>query len=261
MRTLPVQGPWGRPSAVVVAYFDESGTHGDSGVFAIAGYVAAQEDWIRFETDWKRALRRAGISYFHMVEYENRRGPFASWSKEKRHEVLGDLLAAIKAHALIGLAGCVVVADFERVFRPALPTGHPYRDPYIFCLQVGMERIAHYFGPHLPRSEKIACVFEEKDKVAHSAARHYEAVKAHNEWGTLFGSISFGGKVDYIPLQAADVLAYESRKATMRLVTGGQGRERHSLSILRDGLAHECSYCDAEAMDKLLRQMRERGKL
>jgi hypothetical protein len=246
---------------LVVAFFDESGTHGDSGVFAIAGYVAAQEDWIKFETDWKRELRRAGISYFHMVEYENRRGTFATWSNKKRREVLGDLLRVIKAHALIGLAACVVVADFERVFRPALPAGHPYRDPYIFCLQVGMERIAHHFGPYLPQSEKVACVFEERNKVAYSAARHYEAVKGHNEWGTLFGSISFGGKRDYVPLQAADVIAYESRKAMMRLIAGERTRERYSLAMLRDGLAHECSYCDAEAMEKLLEQMRERGKL
>jgi hypothetical protein len=97
---LRVYGSCDRSNAVVVAYFDESGTHSGSGVFAIAGYVAAQEDWIKFETDWKRVLRSAGISYFHMVEYENRCGPFATWGEEKRHEVLTDLLAVIKAHGL-----------------------------------------------------------------------------------------------------------------------------------------------------------------
>src|ERR1700674_3683030 len=41
---------------MITAYFDESGTHRESAVFVLAGYLATDEDWDRFGMNWKRIL-------------------------------------------------------------------------------------------------------------------------------------------------------------------------------------------------------------
>ena len=55
------------------AYFDESGDPGDPRVkaFAIGGCIARQEQWPHFDRKWNRALADEGISWFHMVDFEN----------------------------------------------------------------------------------------------------------------------------------------------------------------------------------------------
>lgn len=38
-------------------YFDESGIHAQAPVIVVAGYVAPEQDWRRFEIKWKKILK------------------------------------------------------------------------------------------------------------------------------------------------------------------------------------------------------------
>jgi len=54
------------------AYIDDSGT-GDSEVFVLAGYIATEESWAAFSTDWQQLVNMKSrhyrqLSYFKMNE-------------------------------------------------------------------------------------------------------------------------------------------------------------------------------------------------
>jgi len=63
------------PSEVLVklvAYVDESGTHGkDSKVLIVGGWVALRDEWTQFCKDWQRVLNKYSAKYFHFREWSN----------------------------------------------------------------------------------------------------------------------------------------------------------------------------------------------
>jgi hypothetical protein len=57
--------------AMLIGYFDESGTHDQSAVTTIAGYVAKPEVWASVEAQWRQVLEpfaQKGLHTFHMVD-------------------------------------------------------------------------------------------------------------------------------------------------------------------------------------------------
>jgi hypothetical protein len=69
------------------------------------------------------------------------------------------------------------------------------------------------FGDTLPSGEKIACIFDENKLVAGkkpeclgAAVNHYSDLKNARGWDRLAGII-FENKREFVPLQAADMLA------------------------------------------------------
>lgn len=63
--------------------------------------------------------------------------------------------ATIRRDVLASVVGVIELEPYERFFRPALPPGHPYREPYLLCLQACMERANHWLGhPPVPEDER-----------------------------------------------------------------------------------------------------------
>src|SRR5258705_408694 len=100
---------------VLKAYLDESGIHQGSRICAIAGFVATQEEWEKIERLWSRALLDAGIDCFHMAEFENRKGPYAEWSKTRRYNLLDKLVEILKAREIVSVGSGIVTEDFGRL--------------------------------------------------------------------------------------------------------------------------------------------------
>jgi hypothetical protein len=50
-------------------YLDDTG-NGDQ---AVGGCVASTEAWRGFETSWRKALTEFSLTWFHAVDFENRR--------------------------------------------------------------------------------------------------------------------------------------------------------------------------------------------
>src|SRR2546423_862364 len=86
--------------ALVTAYFDATYNHPKANstkplVHSMAAYVAIKPYWNAFRRDWKRVLRKFGIDYFHMTEFEfalsqviadreiPTKNPFHGWPRER----------------------------------------------------------------------------------------------------------------------------------------------------------------------------------
>lgn len=86
------------------AYFDASGTEHDQPCLAVAGYVALAEQWIEFEKQWLARLQVEGLDCFHSTEVRSR------WKYDQPHldRLYRDLIAIISDN-VIRQFGCVMV--------------------------------------------------------------------------------------------------------------------------------------------------------
>jgi hypothetical protein len=234
-------------------YFDESGTHKDSNVVVVAGWVSTDIQWQRFSTAWTGVLRAAGLDppIFHMTDYESRRGQFAGWQQNKRVRVLQKLQGLIRRRTKQAIVAAVIVDAFAKGRRERkVPSNmSPYGFGVVECIKkVGQwADNAGYTGP-------IAYYFEDGNRwrshvlIATAEIERTPDFRARYR----FASWGFGFKDTMTPLQAADMLAYEIWKEAINgnLVTG-DGRLRPMRKSLRAmvDMVPRFSYYGAHAFD------------
>jgi hypothetical protein len=64
---------------VVWGYYDESGEYDGRGNLlnvTIGGCFASLDRWLKFDSEWQRALADHGLTYFHMTDLEAWNPPF-----------------------------------------------------------------------------------------------------------------------------------------------------------------------------------------
>src|SRR6266481_415092 len=90
------------PKTILTAYLDESGTHGESPIMVMAGYLGTAVQWARFEADWSVLLGRGGVTYVHAVDLFNRAAQFRSWKAEAINAFALELNQVIATHLELG---------------------------------------------------------------------------------------------------------------------------------------------------------------
>jgi len=222
--------------AMFAAYFDESGTK-DSKAIAVAGYISTVDQWKRFEGEWRDVLQEANIPFFHMAKYESRWGHYKPWSDFKRKMILEKLILAIRNRTRMPIGVAVSVADYEKVYGPS-----PLINVYTFCAlqcislvgkwaeRSGYQELIAYF---LESGAGYNCELDALTSlISGSDARKREF---------RFGSLTTANKRDVLPLQAADVHAYETYKEMVnRILPATRLKpQRWSALALLDGRSTE----------------------
>ena len=75
----------------ITAYFDESGSHADAPVTAMAGYVADERQWRQFNARVGKLFAQFGVRTFHLVDLRHSDGDFAGWSVDRKIEFTDEL--------------------------------------------------------------------------------------------------------------------------------------------------------------------------
>jgi hypothetical protein len=190
---------------VLAGYFDESGLDEKSQTFCIGGYVADSKDWFELTKAWEQLLVEAGVSCFHMAEFETRHGEFEGWSNAKRIGFIKDLIALVT----------------KAIFSRGLTS----------------DQQAEFHA----RAEKV-----------------YDELTSNGKWPRAFrlGSLRFASKRDAIPLQAADLLAYELRKRLDHKLFDPARAERRSMGRVRRRLINP-KYFDEAGLRALVEEFDE----
>ncbi len=198
-------------TTTLAAYFDESGTHAGSEAVAVAGYVSTPERWLDFESEWRGALLDYGLAYFHMTDFANGAKSYAHWPQAQKR-IRFDRLANIINRHVIGSVGTVIpVQSYERIFNPAAKkhVGGPYglaaTANFLAIARIlrGMNALGHDLW--------VEYTFETGARGAGQVRRAFD-YNAHDPTQRAelrVGSLAFADKPQAVPLQAADVLAYE----------------------------------------------------
>ncbi len=219
---------------MLVAYFDESYSHPPAPlVYTVAGYLSTVQEWKKFQKEWRRELNRAGIDFFHMTTYEARLkdaqgnlhgvGNYKDWDNAKRVEVIKRLHRAIHRRVITGVAASVVVGDYNEMITPELRPG--FGDPHEFAVIACLKHIRNWCGKN-GHVEPISYIFEsgsDRQQVVNLSLKHaYLDEEKRREY--RIGSWTFADKKDVNPLQAADIIAYETTKEMCRRLDAGNTR-------------------------------------
>lgn len=215
--------------AMAIAYFDESGHQSNCDVIAFAGLVAPEKKWEVYEQKWKGRLRRAGIdpkeSSFHANKFHTGNKPF---HEDKWKDVIyrncffSDLVSYIDTTVTFASVHAVIVKDWAKVLSPILTDYESQqRACYVYLMLECLGSIIEW--AKLPRGETIACIFDRKPEVEYFArTMFYDLKDRHDDTPKLFEGADWKDRQNFVPLQAADLVAYEGFQTAMDIHVRGK---------------------------------------
>lgn len=145
-------------------YYDRSGGE-DTGITAVAGFVADVRNWEEFDYSWRLVLAKYDVAYFHMRELVAFRGPFAKWRGErtKQANFLRELIAVIHETADFWLSLSVRNVMFGEAAKTYPSFKRIFANPYVLAARVCIGE-AHRIMRQRHGSAGLKHVFEDGDQ-------------------------------------------------------------------------------------------------
>jgi len=228
------------------AYMDDSGSHDGARVCTLAGYFGGWRRWMEFELAWGKVLLAYNVEEFHARRFwgRDKQGyrldEYKSWDDKKAKRFLGELLTIIESSKEIHpFASGVVASEWEqqtlsdrRMFTgasPRRPSGKPSKSIFL-ALQRCVICVARYCKPGIKANYFID---SNKQLDAWATICFYEMKERYKQDNDdiclSMGTLTPDDSKTALPLQAADLLAYEARLyAENVIVTGNRNTMRET---------------------------------
>jgi len=210
------------------AYIDDSGTHEGSYACVVAGYFGGVNRWKEFERRWKRVLDQYNVGEFHAHDFWRRApnghgvGEYRGWSKQRLDEFLNCLVCVIEGTAVYPFAFGVLRSVWQSLSlreRKILSGGVPPNlsnapsKPIFFPFQVSITRVTNYCRPGI----RIHFFFDDDKQTRAWATSCYDQIRNLSiveapHFAIRMGDLTFADSRLALPLQAADLLAYEANR-------------------------------------------------
>jgi hypothetical protein len=195
-------------------YFDESGIHAQAPVIVVAGYVAPEREWRRFEAKWKRVLRDSGVSQYHTKDIEAvpPQGVYEGWSR-KRADKLTDRVVHIAANFQGRAFGVHIL---KSVWHAAVPfvqkylPNRPHSGPYMLLARECISAVVDLYDENF--KERIGFVFASND-FTHQMVKDYQTMKEVHPRSSVLGPLAIVDANDNVMLQSGDLIAWHYRHA------------------------------------------------
>lgn len=206
---------------MIYAYFDDSGKEDDPSNrhICMAGYMGFDEAWDDFEADWRQLLLKHGISWIHMKEIIPLQGEYKNlgWDTAKRDAVLFDFIEIIKDSPFVGFG---VGVDTEAWALVPEEEKKKAGNAHDFCFQRIMRGVIDRLEKAAP-NDLLQVVFDRDQSVANRRFHLFSRIHESDPRATVYlQSIAFANPKLMLALQAADLLAWETRKELIQK-TGG----------------------------------------
>jgi hypothetical protein len=234
----------GNEWVLIIFYGDESGTHG-KGDYFISGYLAHKTTWDAFRNAWNKALKADSpkpIKYLKMSEWQHREGEFCGWSDDEANRKLEHMLFVLSVFLKNGHIcehSCVISWEMYNrcttgAFREIFD--NPY---YLNFKQVVMRACQRAVLVDPDFAGKIDFVLDEGNSAERGTPGHYIYVKAfaEPEVSKCMGSLTFANDKDEPGLQAADMLAWHSRRSNSGLDPASDIRHEH-FAFIQEAASH-----------------------
>jgi Protein of unknown function (DUF3800) len=205
------------------AFIDDSGNEPNAEVYVLGGFIAPYERWAAFSDEWQAELERdPTIEYFKFTQARALKGEFddrKGWTPTLRDSRVQRLAQIAQNHALYHLTAAMRHEHFSdivlRVPAPtrSLVTDHPYHS--LFGRAAGAVALIALNTEIL---EPVDCIFDLQqgfETEAFSLWRKWQAELLHPNGTPLLGTLNFENEQDFVPLQAADMLAGSARHYQM----------------------------------------------
>lgn len=190
-------------------YLDEAGNDADS-YMTFAGLITTDEAWAEFETDARSWFDQIGLSHLHTKDFHQRKGFWRNKSAADRALFANGFFEILRRYALFGSTFSVHRSQY--LLRKKELGRNKTISPLGFCM-IGItnEVLKHEEVRSVldKREHQLAYVIEAGHKNSEDVLARWKHMKQSSPF---VGPISFVDKRDKIGLQAADFLAYFTRR-------------------------------------------------
>lgn len=188
------------------AYFDDSGSHNGSKIYAIGGVLGSTSAWDRLLQRWHVLLNRFELKEIHMSEIVNGTGACAGKRQFERKLIHKECYDALNEIDLVHVASAIVMDDLDTLTDlEKLRLGSPHELVFQSCLQ----NVANGIRNNASRDGPVNFVFDSADKALTAIARlRFREHKDSSRYEKVLGSLSFMDSVRTPALQVADLFAY-----------------------------------------------------
>ncbi len=210
---------------VIGSYLDESFDPKKSGVFTVGGLLGRGVAFFELERKWEKLRKRPDIDIlcFKANQCERGEGEFKKFCKDPRNLKPSDRakLLAIKDEFLDVIGHEVVIAygvgiiqdDFYEVIKDTSAKAVLGDNPY-WLAYAAIMMTAAWAMKKLATGDRVSFVCDEHKKYSPVAAEAYRFLKEKNPKAAAhMATFSSAEDTHCEPLQAADAIAYEIRKA------------------------------------------------
>jgi hypothetical protein len=269
---LHSRGSKGRLMLFLTAYFDESGDFADpaSNFTGMSGWFAPIKVWEELEDKWEALVKNPPFGLtkaFHMKWFAHGKQQFEGWSQTKKDDLYKAIIAIIVESEAIP-TGCVVSnSAFSSL---SARQQEVLRSPYFTALQEcvrgavagallfeGTEKVAMVFAAQKTYGTVTPQGEDRRDNAGFTEKLYYDIKRHIPAFTPYMGAYGSGEMEDMIPLQVADVLAYEMTKEYESILTSNRKMRASYRELMRNtGPRPLIKYLDRL---QLLRILRESG--
>ena len=194
---------------MALGFIDDSGSGGDAPYFVLAGYVCSESSWATFVGDWQALLNfPPKLEYFKMYEAESLKGQFVGFTETARDERVNQFIDVILKCDPWDAAIAIPTGLYNEILYPLLPKSRT--SPY-YSAFVAMVTALSGFYRWQGSDELVDFIFDQQDGMETKGARMYGSIrKLFPNW--RLGRIGFQDDKKVLPLQAADLIAWQTRR-------------------------------------------------
>jgi hypothetical protein len=190
------------------AYFDDSGTHGESLITAISGFLAPASVWKSVEDGWLDAMAgygQYGIDCYHATDIENWRGQWAGAPRNVCRLAPMQFATVLSKHNILPVWAAVVNEDFKQYSTPESCAIFP--TPFDVCFHEAMGQHYWWCKENLNATQVVPIVAhgDYVDRITKAHDRYL----TDGDFPEYIGTLGIDHPHRAVPLQTADLLAYE----------------------------------------------------
>jgi hypothetical protein len=217
------------------AAFDETNDHEGSAVIGMAGYLWLKDGGKDFSREWHPIPAEFGVSALHTTDCEAAQEEFKGWDRPHKEAFYARLIPLIDKYALTSIGVTMDRADYEGLVPENIKRA--IEKPYFFCQLQCTLKILSRFPNGLGDGERIAFIFDRKNRALDSAKRHFDLIRAVLKPPYNKGIAGPLYEDDDLPLQAADFVAWRMAcRRKMELREKMELRDRSAFIGWRDAL-------------------------
>jgi hypothetical protein len=231
----------------LVAYFDETGTHG-APVVCVAGYLfdtAGAHHFAALHAERvKPLLPAAARGVFHAADCFRCSKQFASLTRRNSSEIFDALIDVLKSTSMYGIIVEIETVAYERqIKRLGAHLRSMVGSAYSICAVRCAGNVAEWLEQHGIAGD-VHYYFEAGCRYAGEAAHFFSQIRDTPQLQSRFrfGGNSYPTKDQAPQLQAADLLVWEwqRERATLTVPENQhRGRRKTLKQLTQDGPAHE----------------------
>jgi hypothetical protein len=223
------------------AYIDDSGKQ-ELEVVYVGGAVATTASWLVLESAWTEVLEQHGVKAFHASDFNNKLGEFLGWTEERKRALSIPLIKLIlDAQCWLFGMGCRT-SDFRTV-KAEFP--NVKANVYELCVELCINRLMDWAkkqGDVQPIQVNVEAGNKHTSFLIRKWLEQLESAEMQQKY--KISGINILPKVQHIPFQVADLVAYEHFKIYKQFWFTDNSRIRPSMEALESRILEESSYIE-----------------